>query len=568
MADSGTYTPETLARRAKIAQQLISSGIPPIRNWQQGVGELAEKGLGYYMLNRTEEKDASARKEAIAQALEADRQIRSGGQTPAPSPVAAPIGAPASPTTEASNQVPIGSSRAADDAAGPYGSAIANIESGGKYDAQGPIITSGPMAGQRALGKYQVMESNVAPWTKAHLGKELTPQEFLASPESQDAVFKGQFGQYASQYGPNGAARAWFAGPGGMNDPNRSDQLGTTVSSYADRFDKGIPAIAATLNRGPSGTPPAAANAPGGPPPTQVAQNAPAGNGGRDAAIASMFNPWTPPALSNMLSGQLNPTYGFQTLPDGTIIRTDPRHGTVQPIYQAPTKPTWGVIGETADGGKQYGWIDPGKKIGGAPGIEPYNATGSAASATVTGPDGKPLAIPPGVNAKEFVKRVSESTADALTGKKTEVQAKDEKFANKMELAEKNVGGIEGEGKSLWNNVMAHPWAVGGNYLQSDKFQKYQQAKNNFITALLRDESGAAIGTSEFVRYEKEMFPQPGDGKDVIDQKREARRIAIEAMKKGAGPGYKSPTEAATAPNGVDPKVWDVMTPQERALWK
>lgn len=31
--------------------------------------------------------------------------------------------------------------------------------------------------------------------------------------------------------------------------------------------------------------------------------------------------------------------YGFQTLPDGTILRTDPRTGTVAPIYQATPKP-------------------------------------------------------------------------------------------------------------------------------------------------------------------------------------------------------------------------------------
>lgn len=60
----------------------------------------------------------------------------------------------------------------------------------------------------------------------------------------------------------------------------------------------------------------------------------------------------------------------------------------------------------------------------------------------------------------------------------------------------------------------------------------------------MRDESGAAIGTDEFNRYEKELFPQPGDGAAVIKQKREARRIAIEGMKKAAGPGYKSPAVA------------------------
>jgi hypothetical protein len=50
--------------------------------------------------------------------------------------------------------------------------------------------------------------------------------------------FKGRFGQYAQKYGPEGAAKAWFAGEKGMNNPNAKDQLGTSVQSYADRFTK------------------------------------------------------------------------------------------------------------------------------------------------------------------------------------------------------------------------------------------------------------------------------------------------------------------------------------------
>ena len=41
---------------------------------------------------------------------------------------------------------------------------ISSIESGGNYRSIGPMILHGSMSGQRALGKYQVMESNVGPW--------------------------------------------------------------------------------------------------------------------------------------------------------------------------------------------------------------------------------------------------------------------------------------------------------------------------------------------------------------------------------------------------------------------
>lgn len=117
-----------------------------------------------------------------------------------------------------------------------YADAISGIESSGRYNLVGPPTRTG----DRALGKYQVMAANVPEWTKAALGKSLTPQQFLASPEAQDAVFQHQFGQYVKKYGPEGAARAWFAGEGGMNDPNRRDVLGTSVAGYGNKFNRAL----------------------------------------------------------------------------------------------------------------------------------------------------------------------------------------------------------------------------------------------------------------------------------------------------------------------------------------
>lgn len=120
--------------------------------------------------------------------------------------------------------------------AGPFAGAISSIESGGNYKAIGPATRTG----DRALGKYQVMSANVGPWSEEILGRRISPQEFIASPEIQDKIFQGKFGQYAQKYGPEGAARAWFAGEGGMNDPNRKDVLGTTVASYGAKFNKAL----------------------------------------------------------------------------------------------------------------------------------------------------------------------------------------------------------------------------------------------------------------------------------------------------------------------------------------
>lgn len=116
----------------------------------------------------------------------------------------------------------------------PYAGAISGIESGGRYDAVGPATRTG----DRAFGKYQVMGANVGPWTEKYLGQRMSPQEFLASPEAQDAVFNGEFGSYVQKYGPEGAARAWFAGEKGMNNPNARDVLGTSVADYAAKFNR------------------------------------------------------------------------------------------------------------------------------------------------------------------------------------------------------------------------------------------------------------------------------------------------------------------------------------------
>jgi hypothetical protein len=74
------------------------------------------------------------------------------------------------------------------------------------------------------------------------------------------------------------------------------------------------------------------------------------------------------------------------------------------------------------------------------------------------------------------------------------------------------------------------------NFLSSADQQKTDQARRNFVTAILRKESGAAISPSEFANEEKKYFPQIGDSNKVIKQKQEARDLAIKALEVQAGP--------------------------------
>lgn len=120
-----------------------------------------------------------------------------------------------------------------------FATAIRNIESRGSggYSAMGPITANG----DRAYGAYQVMGANIPAWTKSALGSSLSPQQFLASQEAQDAVFNKIFGGYVGKYGASGAAQAWFAGPGSIGrGGNASDMLGTSITQYVGKFESEV----------------------------------------------------------------------------------------------------------------------------------------------------------------------------------------------------------------------------------------------------------------------------------------------------------------------------------------
>jgi hypothetical protein len=286
-------------------------------------------------------------------------------------------------------------------------------------------------------------------------------------------------------------------------------------------------------------------------------------SGNTDSVVQALADPNTPPALASLAADRLKPkSYGFMTAPDGTIYRTNPRDGTFEKVGSVPKPPTWGVVDEDAFGKKNYGWIDPYTQTTTIPGAQPSagvpstgvpaaGPTAPAAPLTVTGPGGEPIPIPPGVDPKVFRTDVTKAAADAATGKRTEVQAKSEKFGNRMELAEAVIREVEERGTD-WTGRLSEgsesvvmPGIVNKalGAMASDDYKKYRTARDNFITATLRDESGAAIGTQEWLRKERELFPQPRDSKDVIAQKRRLREVEIQSMRKAAGPGYKPPKD-------------------------
>lgn len=249
-----------------LARMLIaqSQSQQPMRHPLELAGRLAQFGVGAWIENderRTSEKELADALKNLPGLGTPAAPTTPAPSTPSPVTSAAPRAVPS--RDIAASHIPGKPSAPAIPRAMPTieaaKAAISRNESGGRYDALGPATNK---AGNRAYGKYQVMDFNIGPWTQEVLGKPMTPQEFLANPEAQERVFEAKFGQLMKQHGFAGASRAWFTGsPTGTG----KDILGTTADRYVASAERGLPetrvaeAPASTATDGPQ-IPPAIAS--------------------------------------------------------------------------------------------------------------------------------------------------------------------------------------------------------------------------------------------------------------------------------------------------------------------
>jgi hypothetical protein len=68
--------------------------------------------------------------------------------------------------------------------------------------------------------------------------------------------------------------------------------------------------------------------------------------------------------------------------------------------------------------------------------------------------------------------------------------------------------------------------------------QRFYAAANNWIAAQLRQESGAAIAAQEYADAIEQYFPQAGDSRQVIEDKRALRETATRGMINSAGDAF------------------------------
>lgn len=158
---------------------------------------------------------------------------------------------------------------------------------------------------------------------------------------------------------------------------------------------------------------------------------------------------------------------------------------------------------------------------------------GPADPATKTGPDGMP--------------------------KITEGQGKANLYKTRADEANKIISDLEGKFSPMAinaKNAAGKVWGVGPaiegtiNLALSDENQMAEQAQRNFMNAVLRLESGAVIGAEEFENGKRQYFPQPGDSKQVIAQKRKNRETAIRGLEVMSGPASTMNNKTSGASGG------------------
>ena len=124
----------------------------------------------------------------------------------------------------------------------------------------------------------------------------------------------------------------------------------------------------------------------------------------------------------------------------------------------------------------------------------------------------------------------------------TEVQGKATGFATRMINASKVIDPLDPTAASkagVVEAVVGQKLGPYGGYFETPERQSYKQAQRDWVTANLRQESGAAIGAEEMNNEIIKYFPQPSDTPQVVEQKRRSRESATQSMLVNAGPGAK-----------------------------
>lgn len=148
----------------------------------------------------------------------------------------------------------------------------------------------------------------------------------------------------------------------------------------------------------------------------------------------------------------------------------------------------------------------------------------------------------------------SSGSLEAIPGgpaesKQTDSQANANLFGTRAEEANSQIEHLMNGGYNPASITTVRdklPGWMGGNFISTPEGQQYKQAKTNFMTAVLRKESGATIQPSEFATADAQYFPVAGDSPEVIAQKRQNRETAMRLIKAGSKNGASSLNQSSS----------------------
>lgn len=144
----------------------------------------------------------------------------------------------------------------------------------------------------------------------------------------------------------------------------------------------------------------------------------------------------------------------------------------------------------------------------------------------------------------------------------TESQRNAAGYALRLKQAMNDFTDIENSGYSR-GTVGSAAGALFPNALRGEEAVRQEQAERNFVNAILRRESGAAISKSEFDNAQQQYFPRAGDSEGVLEQKDRNRKAALASLEAGAGKRALGETEASYGgkPNDIG-KIQEIINPR------
>jgi hypothetical protein len=216
-----------------------------------------------------------------------------------------------------------------------------------------------------------------------------------------------------------------------------------------------------------------------------------------------------------------NPGFELKEAEDGSIVGVNKRTLQAFPVSIGGTTPAATPMANAGMPGARL----PAPAVQAIPGMNSVLDQQVPAAAPTAG---KPL-MGKGTSLTE-----SQGNAAAYGMRMKEADSILEQMAKEGTLRGANIEAVPFVGEGLGKIL---PSFLGGTNAAQ---QQVNQAKANFVTAVLRKESGASISDAEFAREDKKYFPQVGDDEKTIKQKADARKLAIKAMELQAGPGAKN----------------------------